>query len=302
MRITNCLLIKTMSALFFAVLLPCLAAGCLLGDDIENLRIKAGKPSDNPAIPEFIVPGNDLKSDLDWLFANAVSGGFYTIEIRNDESINGSYLYFDGKTVHITLKGDNLERIITINDKNTMFNIGQGVTLSLDKNITLAGNIANSGSLVRVGEGGSLNLRTGSKITGNATEADGGGVCVIGGVIYINGGTITGNTSANNGGGVYIEDGNFTMLSGEISANSAVRGGGVYVSFIDNDDGIFNKTGGIIYGTGVSGIGNNASLEGSAAYLISSKLTDIFLHRNSTLSGTDTINYFNSNGNNTGWE
>jgi hypothetical protein len=84
----------------------------------------------------------------------------------------------------------------------------------------------NDASLVSVGNGGELILKSG-KITGNSTEG-GGGVNVVKGTFTMEGGAITGNTATgvNSGGGVKVS-GIFTMTGGTISGNNAEYGGGM---------------------------------------------------------------------------
>ena len=77
---------------------------------------------------------------------------------------------------------------------------------------------------------GKTNLDTGNKaLTGN-----GGGICVMGGTVYVNGGNVEYNTAGLSGGGVYVSvpnDQSTTTIQGgaNISRNTANGGGGVYV-------------------------------------------------------------------------
>ena len=149
--------------------------------------------------------------------------------------------------------------------------MGAGVTLALGDNVTLVGrNIArvdanNNNHLVRVNNGGTLRMETGSMITGNtnavagttvaANEAGGGAIRVNnGGTFVMNGGTISGNIATNtntalanagHGGGVRVESGGaFEMRGGTISNNEGQFGGGVFVA----PTATFRMIGGVIYG------------------------------------------------------
>jgi uncharacterized repeat protein (TIGR02543 family) len=191
---------------------------------------------------EETMPDNLSFSDtLTWISNNAVEGGAYTITLQNDESIGPRTLSYSGKTVGLTLRGGSTVKTLSVSNNGSLFTIASGVTLTLDSNITLQGRNNNT-SLVRVNSGGTLVMNTGSKISGNTTYSDGGGV-------YVSGGT-------------------FTMSGGTISANTAYYGGGVYVS-----GGIFTKqSGGVIYGSNAgSTLKNTATSDsyGHAAYVSS---------------------------------
>ena len=84
-------------------------------------------------------------------------------------------------------------------------------------------------------------MNAGSRITGNTTTAQGGGVMVWG-TFIMHGGEISGNTS-NQGGGVQISAGIFTMHGGYISGNTSRGSGGGVMNF-----GIFDMRNGTIAG------------------------------------------------------
>jgi hypothetical protein len=130
--------------------------------------------------------------------------------------------------------------------------IGSGVSLVLEKDVTLEG-LDSGERLVQIGSGGAFTMKTGSKVHGNT----GGGVFVDGGTFTMSGGEISGNTvSASHfacGGGVFVSwKGTFTMSGGEISGNtvsgSFSLGGGVYVY----RNGTFTMSGGAISGNTAS--------------------------------------------------
>lgn len=118
------------------------------------------------------------------------------------------------------------------NNENLTFKSGNlvlaaGAVLQNNNNITANG--AGGGICVIVG---SVEMQTGSKITGNQAE-QGGGVALVNilTTFTMSGGTISGNTAANTkgyGGGVYLGSGTFTMTGGTITNNTANYGGGIY--------------------------------------------------------------------------
>jgi uncharacterized repeat protein (TIGR02543 family) len=232
------------------------------------------------------VPTNlSLDASLRWLSDNAVEDGAYTITLTRDETIAPTTLSYGGKNVSVTLRGDAEKRTVNLSSSGNLFTVASRVTLTLDNNIVLRGRSNNTSALVGVNSGGILNMKAGSKISGNTVSSynSGGGVSVggvfimsggeisdntvsvnLGGGVYVSssgtftmsGGTISGNTASNVGGGVHTY-GTFTMSGGEISGNTSCNGGGVYVA------GEFMMSGGTISG-------NTASYGGGGVYVYSS--------------------------------
>jgi hypothetical protein len=215
-----------------------------------------GNSNGNTGMPDNL----SLDEALLWINNNAVTGGTYTIMLRNNETISPRTLNFVEKMVGITLSGGTTEKNVSLDTTGALFTVESGVTLTLDNNITLQGRSDNTAPLVRVKSGGTLVMNIGSKVTGNtASSSDsGGGVFVSGGAFTMNGGTISGNTYSPPspysayGGGVYVSGGTFTMNGGTISGNTATTssyssGGGVSVG-----SGTFTMNGGIISGNTAS--------------------------------------------------
>jgi ribosomal protein S11 len=210
----------------------------------------------------------NLATQLSQLRNNAQSGGEYVIEIRGDANISPAEAALPTglSDVTITLRGVGVMREVRLSANGVLFTVGSGITLVLDENVTLVGrrpggngNANNNSHLVRVNDGGTLVMNTGSRITGNTNTNGGinagGGVRVnSGGIFTMNGGEISDNVTTNalvgadtSGGGVRVESGGrFDMRDGTISGNSAVNrdGGGVYVVF----GGTFNMFNGTISG------------------------------------------------------
>jgi uncharacterized repeat protein (TIGR02543 family) len=218
-----------------------------------------------------------LADALGWLALNAEEGGEYTIMLNANETSAPRTLAYNGKQVGITIKGDTSERRVTLSANGSLFSVGNGVTLTLDNNVTLQGRSGNTASLVSV-DRGTLVMHTGSKITGNATTSTaGGGVRVYNnGTFTMGGGEISGNSassSASNfgGGGVYVGNGTFTMSSGKISGNTASTnasysgGGGVHIN-----GGMFTMSGGEISGNSVSSSYSYYSYYGGGGVYVSS--------------------------------
>jgi uncharacterized repeat protein (TIGR02543 family) len=183
---------------------------------VRNLATTAGAVVKLYAVwqPVTEVPGTGLAAKLDWLQSNAVSGEYYSIEVNADENISPATLSY-GKYVRIILKGTGTERIVSLSSDGALFTVGNGVTLTLDGNITLQGRDTNfNSSLVWINSGGTFTMN-GGEISGN-TAARGGGVYVADdGTFQIITGTIYGsdadeglkNTSDNGGAALYKEDG-----------------------------------------------------------------------------------------------
>jgi uncharacterized repeat protein (TIGR02543 family) len=211
-----------------------------------------------------------LAESLAWISINAEEGGAYTITLISDEDIAPMELSYEGKKVDIVLTGGMVERTVDLGHSGSVFIVKSGVTLKLGSNITLRGRSDNTSALVQVDSGGTLEMQTGSKIRGNTSSGNGGGVLINGGTLAMNGGEISGNTAGESGGGVYVYDGTFIMSGGEISSNTANSGGGVYVA-----GGAFTKeSGGVIYGPDAGdALKNSASgySAGHAVYVSESK-------------------------------
>jgi hypothetical protein len=202
-----------------------------------------------------VVPDNGLAAKLLWLKTYVESNSLYIIELNSDENIGPQTLSYSGKSgVTIAMSGVGGMRTVGLSSNGAMFTVSNGVTLVLDNNITLQGLGSNSSSLVRVADGGTLVMNTGSTVTGNtysstSSSVAGGGVRVNYGTFTMNGGTISGNTititaTSNvsaSGGGVFVSYGTFTMNGGIISNNAAYSrsnssgaasyGGGVYAGY-----------------------------------------------------------------------
>jgi len=211
----------------------------------------------------------NLVDSLTYISSNAISGDEFYIVLGADESTTPRGLNYYNRIVTITLLGYGCERIITLNidgDKygcGSLFDIGSGITLVLDDNITLLGASNNYDALVSVRSNGKLVMNNGSKISGNRIKGSGGGVHVYdNGTFTMSGGIISGNSTYDiagyYGGGVYSL-GTFIMSGGTISGNNSTAGGsGVYVG-----GGTFTMSSGIISSNNSFCSTNNSSGEGS---------------------------------------
>ena len=194
------------------------------------------------------VPGTTLAAQLAWLRDNAQSNTEYRIEISGNENIAPQTLPTGRSNITITLRGIGAMRTVSLSSNGSLFTVGSGVTLELDRNVTLQGRNFNNSPLVQVNYGGILVMNAEARITGNTTSSNGGGVRInTGGIFTMHGGEISGNTVSNDwngGGGVdIVRGGTFYMHGGQISNNSSGIGGGVF-----NLDGIFRISAGIIHG------------------------------------------------------
>jgi len=152
----------------------------------------------------------------------------------------------------------------------TAYDFGGGVHMDSGTFTMNGGTITDCTSVAGGGvylEGsGTFNLNDGQiianrMIAGLGTQREGGGgVCVYGDSSFnMTGGTIANNTAMAGGGVFTFSTGSkFTMTGGDIKGNTVVgRGGGLYIY-----NGIFEKTGGTIYGS--DGEENSNSTTGGA--------------------------------------
>ncbi|MDR0411284.1 MAG: InlB B-repeat-containing protein [Treponema sp.] len=193
-----------------------------------------------------LFAGLTLAESLAWISANAEQDGDYIITVKNNEPLTPQELYYSGRNVAITLRGDTAERIVSLGSNGSLFILGYGVTLTLGNNISLQGRGSNTASLVQVNSGGTLVMNSGSRIAGNTNSSgSGGGVVVDSGTLTMNGGAISGNSSVSNGGGgVFVDNGTLILNDGTIGGNtSGASGGGVLVQ-----NSTFTMTGGTVNG------------------------------------------------------
>jgi hypothetical protein len=239
--------------------------------------------------------GTTLASCLEWLLSNNGSiadGASYTIVLGADEESSPWTLggVFYGKTnIALTLKGKGVPRVISLNANDALFTVDSPITLVLDENITLRGRKDNTNSLVRIDESAALEMKPGSKITGNIYYYGGGGVYVgYNGTFTMNGGEISGNTTSSSGGGVYVgSDGTFTMNGGKISGNTtSLSGGGVYVE----QNGTFTMNGGEISGNASSSSYHDG---GGGVYV---RYNGIFTMNGGEISGNTSFSFSSSYG------
>jgi len=254
------------------------------------------------SVSKFIstnIPGSSLSLKLLWLDTNATSDTTYLLDATESEELKPQILSYSGRrNITLVLLGIEGERTVSLESNGSLFTIEDGVTLILEKDITLKGRSSNDTSLIMVNEGGELVMNTGSKITSNKGgiyhyvggmdtrfgagvhvsgnfvmnggeisnntsigTSHGGGVCVCGSFI-MNGGIIKNNYL----GGVYII-GSFIMNGGEISSNNANPGGGVFIS-----GGSFIMNRGKIYNNSSSWL-NSSGGEGGGVYLAGGTFT-----------------------------
>jgi hypothetical protein len=225
--------------------------------EIAERGAAIAKAAANP----IIAQGNTFADKIAWLQAFAKSISNYVVELNNNEMIDPQTFEYSGKdNIVITIKGLKANRTVT--SKNVVFTVGSGVTLVLDNNVTVIGQVSvksggtlimNNGSTITGSQRGGVSvsgqfIMNGGKILGNTTYGSGGGGVFVGGKFTMNGGTISGNSNTEKtvyhscAGGVYVR-GTFEMNGGTISDNTTyLSHGGVFV------DGTFIMNGGTISG------------------------------------------------------
>jgi len=235
----------------------------------------------NAVYPGFLVPGISFANQLAWLRAYAQNGNRYLVEISEDETVadpgGTGFLPAFRDNIAIVVSGMGEMRNVVFSAVGMLW-VPSGVTLVLDKNVTLQGIEQNSNPLV--GVGGTLIMNTGSRIVGNrnttnAGSSGGGGVRVdSGGVFVLDGGEISGNSTtattvdvwgghAGHGGGVRVRSGGrFDMLSGTISDNAGQNGGGVHIE----DDARFNMLSGTISSNTARGSGGGVNIANGGGF------------------------------------
>jgi hypothetical protein len=141
-------------------------------------------------------------------------------------------------------------KTVQLGSNGSLFTIDSGIKLVL-YDLTLRGKSSNNAPVVQVNTGGTLEMKTGSLITGNTQGgSSGGGVLVSGGIFTMSGGEVRGNKNTDYGGGggggvsISSSGGSFTMNGGAVRSNqSTYFGGGVSVS-----GGTFTMSAGMVSG------------------------------------------------------
>ena len=203
--------------------------------------------------------GTALETMLAWIAANGEHDTVYTLTLGANEDIPAGFGIGTGannpttgakKNLTILLEAADAPVAITMTGQGALFTVqgntsaGDLPTLILDSGVTLKGNADNNSALLVISGSGNpakLEMRDGSRITGNvSSDANGGGVRILNGSEFtMLGGSIDHNKTSNNigkGGGVYSNSSVFTMKGGTISDNEAGnpvagtmgQGGGVY--------------------------------------------------------------------------
>jgi uncharacterized repeat protein (TIGR02543 family) len=275
----------------------------------DNITLYAGWFFPTP------VTGTTLADKLQWLRTNAASNSGYILEVPSTyEKLAFQNLSYTGKkNITVQLKGGSgSSKIIDQSDSSSLFQIGNGVTLILDENLTLLGNENNSASLVQVNSGGTLIINQGVKITGSyGGNTYSNNVVSVSGTFTMNGGEISGSSSSNINNNVVSVGGTFTMNSGKISGSRGVYVGGTF-TMIGGE--ISGSRGVSVYGT-FTMIGGKISGNSSSGVYVSSSgtftMNDGEISGNSssygggvyvTLSGIFTMNSGEISGNSSSYD
>ncbi len=217
----------------------------------------------------------------------------------------------EGINKTITLQSGNQNGSITLSSAGNMITVGSGAKLILKTSgsytLGLTGRTNNTAALIKVTNGGTLEMNSRVSLTGNSNKtaggygggvyvgpgsklimesgsaiasnsaSNGGGVYVSGtGILIMNGGTIGGEGNANTaslGGGVYLNGGNLDVTGGIISYNSATAGGGIYIS---NSGAKAKLRNGTIIGS------NTSSSDGGGIYISSGG--ELIMENDSTIA------------------
>jgi hypothetical protein len=185
---------------------------------------------------------------------------------------------FEESGIIVSLRGSGGQRTLSLSGNGSLLRIMSGQTVIV-RNLCLAGNDANSASLVYAQ--GALEMKEGAKVTGNAVSGtgDGGGVYVDGGTFTMSAGAeVSGNKAlGGEGGGVYVDNFGGFQMRGEakVSGNAAKSGGGVYIyvegaftmdgnaAVLDNE--ALDEGGGVMNVSGTMRMGGSALVSGNSA-------------------------------------
>jgi hypothetical protein len=226
-------------------------------------------------------PGATLVEQLAYIRNDSSDGAVFDIVVNSNEYIGPQTVATLGRNITVIIRSTNSEDVksIQLESVGYLFSVDTNITLKL-QDIVLKGMSTNNRALVLVGQGGTMVLNSGSKITLNTNvySMKGGGVYVNGGALELNeGAEIIQNAARgdNNhsvyttgGGGIYIENrGSLVIRGGLISENTVnslnhssyyAVGGGIFIA----DNSTVTMSGGTIskntattgsYGHGLGG-------------------------------------------------
>jgi protein involved in polysaccharide export with SLBB domain len=231
-----------------------------------------------PVVP----PGATLAQQLAYIAGQADDGDIYDIVVSDNIYMNPATVSTLGRDVTVIIHSASSADIksIQLDSAGFLFSVDANITLKL-QDITLKGISSNTSALVQVGQGGTLVLETGAKITlntNNRSSQIGGGVYINGGTMIMRGGEVSENTvysSSAGGGGIYVNNtGTLTISGGVISGNMVqtgvhewfAYGGGVYI----NNNCTATMSGGIIGGntaTGWHDAGGGVYINGTGTFI-----------------------------------
>ena len=284
------------------------------GNVTSNITLYARYGDDPIDLSGF--SGTPVLRALNYVRSNTTPTGNYVLLVGANDSLatqttsTGLYLNQNRRLVIEGLGGT--DRTIQLTGTGPLFAVSGSFHLVLGNNITLQGVTNNNNALVRVFNGGTLRMLSGSKITGNTNTANnggsnrnvGGGVAVSNqaiwnegevaggsaGKFFMEGGEIIGNSITQTNmysSAVYVRGGNtdpsFVMTGGTITGNSSsVRMSGAVYGYS-----VLKLLGGTINGNtngdATTSLGADVFLHGPAAS------TDSGLNRRSILGGNVVI-------------
>lgn len=160
------------------------------------------------------------------------------LTIKREEAYTGTLFYVSGSSGSLTLvntiiDGNNVEL-----NSGVLVNVSGGGTLNIKDGAQL---INNEDTAVYIFQNSYLNMNGGTiknnyskNDSGQNYGGDGGAVYIYGGTVTLTGGIIESNTAESAGGGICNLGGTVNLNGAEIKGNSAARGGGVYVEGYSN--------------------------------------------------------------------
>ncbi|MBQ2819469.1 MAG: hypothetical protein IJF14_03690 [Clostridia bacterium] len=169
--------------------------------------------------------------------AAPTDGTEYTIYLTQDVTLTSTLILPVNSNVTITSDGTKSINGSFSNAKYGMIDVNVGSTLTLN-DITINPNGSGNVPLraIYVSKNGTLNIGSGTTLTGAYYNANGGAIYSSGGDVNLCGGVITGNSTTNNGGAIFATSNSgvlptVNLFSGEISNNTAGNvNGGLYVN------------------------------------------------------------------------
>ncbi len=268
-------------------------------DSGKSLTLKGGYVRAGALWQQGVVPplvnGQNARRCLQAVVGDADTNHVELLELANGAAVDGANVYAAGGSLQLV--GTPIHGGAATGNGGGVYMGGVDFSVSMGSysNLSLpqmtgllpiySNSAARGGGLFL---DGGYPLMTTVGVMGNTATGNGGGVFIKGGFPSVIGGTIQGNMAGGNGGGIYLSNSVARVGGMIVNSNRAYYGGAIFLdgpfafsietatlianNYIQNNEAIAGKGGGIYFNAANVGIVNNvitgnSATNGAAAYL-----------------------------------